>query len=105
VTNINGSLLDCDIAPRALNYSLRDYHHAGYEGPLNAMWKDKPHRLLYDLIAAVRFYAAQTAAQAEPVTFAAICDLMPPEFAWGEPCTPGLVKHIIEQAHGIGGKP
>jgi len=50
-------LLDCEIAPRPLSYSLRDYHRAGLDGPLHAQWQDKPHRLLYDLIAAVRHYA------------------------------------------------
>lgn len=40
--------------PRPLKYSLEDYYlaHSG-EGPLAAEWTDKPHRLLYDLIAAL----------------------------------------------------
>ena len=50
-------LLACDIAPRPLAYPLTDYHRAGVDGPLHYTWQDKPHRLLYDLIAAVRFYA------------------------------------------------
>lgn len=50
-------LLDCDIAPRPLSYTLREYHIAPSEGPLNFTWQDKPHRLLYDLIAAVKYYA------------------------------------------------
>ena len=57
-------VLDCEIQPRPLAYPLTDYHSAGIDGPLNYTWKDKPHRLLYDLIAAVRYYAAP---QAVPV--------------------------------------
>lgn len=49
-------LFDCDIAPRPLSYNLREYHIAPSEGPLNFTWQDKPHRLLYDLIAAVKYY-------------------------------------------------
>lgn len=56
------ALLDCDIAPRPLAHPLRDYHRAGMDGPLHYTWTDKPHRLLYDLIAAVRFYATPPAA-------------------------------------------
>ena len=51
-------LLECDIEPRPLSHPLRDYHIAISEGPLNYTWQDKPHRLVYDLIAAVRYYAA-----------------------------------------------
>ena len=51
-------VLDCDIQPRPLAYPLTDYHRAGIDGPLHYTWQDKPHRLLYDLIAAVRYYAA-----------------------------------------------
>lgn len=41
--------------PRALAYLLEDYHLApSGEGPLASEWEDKPHRLLYDLIAAIR---------------------------------------------------
>lgn len=55
---VEGDMLDCDIEPRPLSYSLRDYHNApSGEGPQAYQWKDKPHRLLYDLIAAVRYYA------------------------------------------------
>lgn len=57
-------VLDCEIQPRPLAYPLTDYHRAGVDGPLHYTWKDKPHRLLYDLIAAVRYYAAP---QAVPV--------------------------------------
>lgn len=52
-----GDLLTCEIEPRPLSYSLRDYHRADLNGPLHLTWTDKPHRLLYDLIAAVRYYA------------------------------------------------
>jgi len=31
-------------------------------------------------------------------TFHQLCELMPPDFVWGDPCTPGLVKHIIDAA-------
>lgn len=51
-------VLDCDIQPRPLAYPLTDYHSAVIDGPLHYTWQDKPHRLLYDLIAAVRYYAA-----------------------------------------------
>ena len=54
-------VLDCEIQPRPLPYPLTDYHRAGIDGPLHYTWKDKPHRLLYDLIAAVRYYAAPKA--------------------------------------------
>lgn len=58
--------LDCDyVKPRALDYPLADYHRAPGDGPLNATWKDKPHRIVYDLIAAVRYYA-QHAPTAQP---------------------------------------
>ncbi|MFW1924333.1 hypothetical protein, partial [Acinetobacter geminorum] len=50
-------VLDCEIQPRPLAYPLTDYHRAGIDGPLHYTWQDKPHRLLYDLIAAVRYYA------------------------------------------------
>ena len=43
-----------EIKPRPLAYSLADYHNApGGVGPLAYDWEDKPHRLLYDLIAAL----------------------------------------------------
>jgi len=66
-TVLYSDLLSCDITPRALSNPLSDYHKAPSEGPLNFTWTDKPHRLLYDLIAAVRYYAAapQPAQQAD----------------------------------------
>jgi hypothetical protein len=51
------SYLIIEIKPRPLYYSLDDYHRAPGDGPLHATWEDKPHRLLYDLIAAVKYYA------------------------------------------------
>ena len=60
-------LLECEIAPRPLSYSLQDYHRAGLDGPLHYTWQDKPHRLLYDLIAAVRYYATTQAPAVGPV--------------------------------------
>lgn len=51
------ALFDCAVKPRPLSYSLHDYHRAMSEGPLNFTWQDKPHRLVYDLIAALRYYA------------------------------------------------
>lgn len=50
-------LLVCNIPPRPLSYSLHSYHMAPSGGELYYTWQDKPHRLLYDLIAAVRYYA------------------------------------------------
>lgn len=67
-------ILASTIEPRPLSYPLDDYHKAISEGPLHYTWKDKPHRLVYDLIAAVRYYASTPApAQQErgPMTDAA----------------------------------
>jgi hypothetical protein len=50
------------IPPRPLEYTLKDYHQAPAKGPLNFTWQDKPHRLLYDLIAAVAYKDAEIAA-------------------------------------------
>jgi hypothetical protein len=66
-------MFECEIEARPLGHSLREYHEAvgGNEnGGLGYTWSDKPHRLLYDLIAAVKYYAdlAQTKQPAqEPV--------------------------------------
>jgi len=59
-------LLSCNVAARPLNYPLSDYHHAMSSGPLNYTWRDKPHRLVYDLIAAVKWYATQQPVQPAP---------------------------------------
>jgi hypothetical protein len=34
--------------------TLWDYANAPAEGPLHDEWKDKPHRLLYDLVDEIR---------------------------------------------------
>lgn len=53
-------------AGRPLAHSLDDYWRApGREGPLAFQWEDKPHRLIYDLIAAVLCYQS-AALQGEP---------------------------------------
>lgn len=52
-------MLATDIKPRRLSYPLDTYHRAPGDGALNATWQDKPHRLLYDLIAAVAYYAQE----------------------------------------------
>lgn len=62
-------MLSTDIAPRPLSYSLDDYHRAPSEGTLHYTWQDKPHRLLYDLIAAVAYYAGKQPATPEPVAW------------------------------------
>lgn len=56
-TVVEPDLFTTDIVPRPLKYPLSDYHKAMSEGPLHYTWQDKPHRLVYDLIAAVRYYA------------------------------------------------
>lgn len=58
------NFLHCDITPRPLDYPLTDYHCAPSEGPLNSTWEDKPHRLIYDLVAAVKWYALERPALA-----------------------------------------
>lgn len=59
-------IFQCDISPRPLNYPLSDYHQAPGGGPLHATWQDKPHRVVYDLIAAVRYYASSATGEAAP---------------------------------------
>lgn len=63
MTDTRQALFDCAIQPRPLDYPLAAYHRAVIDGPLHYQWEDKPHRLLYDLIAAVKFYAALASAQ------------------------------------------
>ena len=58
-------MLECSIQPRPLSHPLSAYHSAMSKGPLHYTWQDKPHRLVYDLIAAVKHYADQ-AGQAAP---------------------------------------
>lgn len=46
----------CEIRPRPLSASLTDYHQApSGVGSLADEWSDKPHRLLYDLIAHILY--------------------------------------------------
>lgn len=82
-------VLDCEIQPRPLSYPLTDYHSAGIDGPLHYTWKDKPHRLLYDLIAAVRYYAAP---QAVPVP----ADMALTDDPWRK-----LYRRAINEANGL----
>ena len=50
--------IDCDISPRELSYALSEFHRApSGDGALGFTWQDKPHRIVYDLIAAVKYYA------------------------------------------------
>lgn len=71
-TNVSEpELLKCNIAPRPLKYSLHDYHIAVSEGPLHYTWTDKPHRLVYDLIAAVKYYAKQSVIVEQSVSVSA----------------------------------
>lgn len=62
-------MLECSIQPRPLSHPLAAYHSAMSKGPLHYTWQDKPHRLVYDLIAAVKHYANQ-AGQAAPAPVA-----------------------------------
>lgn len=58
-SSVVDSLFECDIKPRPLSYPLNTYHIAMSEGELHYTWTDKPHRLVYDLIAAVKYYATK----------------------------------------------
>ncbi|ABX35840.1 hypothetical protein Daci_3202 [Delftia acidovorans SPH-1] len=60
------NLFDCEVRPHPLRYPLAAYHHAPGNGPLHATWQDKPHRIVYDLVAAVRHYAALAASPQAP---------------------------------------
>ena len=62
-------MLECSVQPRPLSHPLTAYHSAMSKGPLHYTWQDKPHRLVYDLIAAVKHYANQ-ARQAAPAPVA-----------------------------------
>lgn len=53
------------ITPRPLEYPLAVYHTAPGSGPLHATWLDKPHRIVYDLVAALA-YVAQPSQAREP---------------------------------------
>jgi hypothetical protein len=100
-TAVKPDLFTTDIVPRPLKYPLSDYHKAMSEGPLHYTWQDKPHRLVYDLIAAVRYYATPPRAalsdeQIRNLWFAA----KPIED--GRPAYWNFAR-AVEAAHGIGG--
>ena len=48
--------------PPPLKHTLEDYRNAPSEGPLHATWKDKPHRIVYDLVSALADKDAEIAA-------------------------------------------
>ncbi len=46
------------VRARPLAYTLDEYWQSvAGNGPLGFTWKDKPHRIVYDLLAAVRYYS------------------------------------------------
>ena len=58
------SMFDVDIEARPLENSLKDYQLAPSGlGEIGAAWINKPHRIVYDLIAAVKYYANEAAKQ------------------------------------------
>ncbi len=57
------------IKPRPLDGSLDDYWKAPGSGPLHAAWENKPHRIVYDLIAALLYYEKEANARPAPVKF------------------------------------
>ena len=73
-------MLECSVQPRPLSHPLTAYHSAMSKGPLHYTWQDKPHRLVYDLIAAVKHYANQ-AGQAAPAAQGDALDAARLEFA------------------------
>lgn len=73
-------MLECSVQPRPLSHPLAAYHSAMSKGPLHYTWQDKPHRLVYDLIAAVKHYANQ-AGQAAPAAQGDALDAARLEFA------------------------
>lgn len=101
-------LFESQIEPRPLLYPLSDYHKAMTEGPLHYTWIDKPHRLVYDLIAAVRYYASAPPApqswplpgwevqQAQPIDDNSPSDL---DFSPEGPGVDGFAKHdaVVQQ--------
>ena len=74
-------MLECSIQPRPLSHPLAAYHSAMFKGPLHYTWQDKPHRLVYDLIAAVKHYANQ-AGQAAPAPVAEDADPLQDAANW-----------------------
>jgi hypothetical protein len=108
------SMLECSINPIPLSHPLRDYHTAMLEGPLHYTWTDKPHRLVYDLIAAVKFYADRAAHVQEPVacgydettgncTNSPCCYTTPlvAQRQWVE-LTDEEIEDIVEECDGVG---
>lgn len=89
--------------------SLRDAAQKAldaFDGLLTFNTTSKEYAQGRDAKDALREALAKPPAQArQPLTFAQVCDLMPPDFGWNDPCTPGLVRHIIEAAHGINATP
>jgi hypothetical protein len=46
------------VVARPLAYSLDEYWQSvAGEGPMGFQWYDKPHRIVYDLLGAVRYYS------------------------------------------------
>lgn len=63
----DASLFETEVEAHQLAYSLNEFHLApSGAGPLAYTWKDKPHRLVYDLIAAVKYYATVALAHPQP---------------------------------------
>ncbi len=53
--------------PKGLALNLADYRRAlGGEGPLAAQWKDKPHRLVYDLCTEISLLRGALGLKPEP---------------------------------------
>lgn len=86
-----GDLFDCEVRPHPLRYPLAAYHHAPGNGPLHATWQDKPHRIVYDLVAAVRHYAALAAAPQAPAGLDELRKIAEIAACWGcdHPDEPG----------------
>lgn len=98
-----GDLFDCEVRPHPLRYPLAAYHHAPGNGPLHATWQDKPHRIVYDLVAAVRHYAALAAAPqapaTEPVARAIFTNRNKPDVEWlVDSVTRGMLLYAAPQA-------
>jgi hypothetical protein len=91
---VEDPMLKTEIAPRPLLYPLDDYHRAMSEGPLHYTWQDKPHRLVYDLIAAVRYYASPPA-PAQPVAAEAVTRQAKAALAWST-LTEAFIDEYLE---------
>lgn len=87
---VNMAILECDIKPHKLDFPLKDYKASISDGPLHATWIYNPHRLVHDLIAAVKYYATATQQQ-EP-------ELMPVRWKlWLDLCTENPVQNSVTQ--------